>query len=218
MNENWHQQLKNKHRDDLISAGKELFLNYGLFQMKIKDVCTKAKLSRVTFYKHFQSMDDLLLSIHMELIEHLTNHVSRAAAEMEFMNGYEQLAAMLNAWITFARNYPDHIRFIQLFDINYESYEFNQELKERYQLFTQNGKERHFLLGALSRGTVDGSIRSTLPPLHLAQFIFTAMMGMLQKSVSSCSNILHASDTQMPEQFVSMLLQYVYGERTSEES
>lgn len=89
MNENWHQQIKNQHRDDLIEAGKELFLKYGLLQVKIKDVCTKAELSRVTFYKHFQSMDELLLTVQMQLVEKLTDHVRHAAIPNE--SGREQL-------------------------------------------------------------------------------------------------------------------------------
>ncbi|RAI85878.1 MULTISPECIES: TetR/AcrR family transcriptional regulator [Paenibacillus] len=210
MNENWHQQIKNQHRDDLIEAGKELFLKYGLLQVKIKDVCTKAELSRVTFYKHFQSMDELLLTVQMQLVEKLTDHVRHAAIPNE--NGREQLAAMLNAWVHFAQNHPDHIRFIQLFDINYEVYDFHPELREVYDRFTHNGKENHFLLGALTTGIADGSIQNPSPPLKLAQFIFTVMMGMLQKMVTSRSNDLYPPDDQMTEQLVHMLLHYACNE------
>lgn len=214
MNENWHQQLGNKHRDDLIAAGKELFLKYGLLQVKIKDVCTKAELSRVTFYKHFQSMDELLLAIQMQLIEHLTDEVSRAS--MTDMNGREQLTVMLNAWVVYAQDHPDYIRFIQLFDINYQMYDFSPELRETYDRFNQNGKEKHFLMGALSQGVVDGSIKNPSPSLDLAQFIFTTMMGMLQRMVTIRAAQDNSLDMRMTEQFVKMLLQFVCSEELPE--
>ncbi|WP_458461388.1 TetR/AcrR family transcriptional regulator [Paenibacillus sp.] len=214
MNENWHQQLRNKHRDDLIAAGKELFLKYGLLQVKIKDVCTKAELSRVTFYKHFQSMDELLLTIQMQLIEHLTDEVSRASTKD--LNGREQLTVMLNAWVVFAQDHPDYIRFIQLFDINYEMYDFSPELREEYDQFNQNGKENHFLMDALCKGVVDGSIKNPSPPLDLAQFIFTTMMGMLQRMVTIRGAHDNSLDMRMTEQFVKMLLHFVCSEEIPE--
>lgn len=198
----------------MIAAGKELFLKYGLLQVKIKDVCTKAKLSRVTFYKHFQSMDELLLAIQMQLIEHLTDEVSRAS--VKDMNGREQLTVMLNAWVVYAQDHPDYIRFIQLFDINYEMYDFSPELRETYDRFNQNGKENHFLMGALSQGVVDGSIKNPSPPLDLAQFIFTTMMAMLQRMVTIRAAHDNALDMRMTEQFVKMLLQFVCNEEISE--
>lgn len=194
----------------MIAAGKELFLKYGLLQVKIKDVCTKAELSRVTFYKHFQSMDELLLAIQMQLIEHLTDEVSRASTKD--LNGREQLTVMLNAWVVYAENHPDYIRFIQLFDINYEMYDFSPELREEYDKFNQNGKENHFLMDALSQGVVDGSIKNPSPPLDLAQFIFTTMMGMLQRMVTIRADRDNSLDMRMTEQFVKMLLHFVSSE------
>lgn len=198
----------------MIAAGKELFLKYGLLQVKIKDVCTKAELSRVTFYKHFQSMDELLLAIQMQLIEHLTDEVSRASTKD--LNGREQLTVMLNAWVVYAENHPDYIRFIQLFDINYEMYDFSPELREEYDKFNQNGKENHFLMDALSQGVVDGSIKNPSPPLDLAQFIFTTMMGMLQRMVTIRGAHDNSLDMRMTEQFVKMLLHFVCSEEIPE--
>lgn len=190
-------------------------MKYGLLQVKIKDVCTKAELSRVTFYKHFQSMDELLLAIQMQLIEHLTDEVSRKSTKD--LNGREQLTVMLNAWVVFAQDHPDYIRFIQLFDINYEMYDFSPELREQYDKFNQNGKEKHFLLHALSIGVADGSIKNLSPPLELAQFIFTTLMGMLQRVVKIDPSKSSAMDTRMTEQFVKMLLHFVCSEEIPEE-
>lgn len=209
-NENWHQQLKNQNRDELIEAGKHLFLKHGLLQVKIKDICAEANLSRVTFYKHFKSIDELLLTIQMQLVETMTKHVGQAARPSD--SGREQLAAMLNAWVSFAKENPDHIRFIQLFDINYEVVHFQPELKDTYERFIQNGKENHFLLEALNLGIADGSIRNAPPPLKLAQFIFTVMMGMLQKMFTHRTHEFHQLDDQMTKQLVDMLLHYAGNE------
>lgn len=98
------------------------------------------------------------LTIQMQLVESMTQYVGQVATPNG--SGHEQLAAMLNAWVSFAKENPDHIRFIQLFDINYEVVHFQPELKDTYERFIQNGKENHFLLQALISGAADGSIRN----------------------------------------------------------
>ncbi|GJM71719.1 hypothetical protein HMSSN036_39350 [Paenibacillus macerans] len=105
MTENWHQTLKNKNREELIAAGKELFMKQSFLNVNIKDVCGRAGVSRVTFYKHFQSMDELIFEVQMELLESMTEFVQRTAAGA--LNGKEQLRSMLDAWIDLPGSIPD---------------------------------------------------------------------------------------------------------------
>ncbi|MCM3699646.1 TetR/AcrR family transcriptional regulator [Paenibacillus macerans] len=203
MIENWHQNLKNKNREELIAAGKELFMKQSFLIVNIKDVCGRAGVSRVTFYKHFQSLDELIFEVQMELLESMAEFVVRTAAGA--INGKEKLRSMLDAWMDFAWQHPEYIKFILLFDLHYEAYESNQELKERYERFIHEKKEQHFLIAALEAGKKDGSLKPELEALETAQFIFTSMMGLLQKlSLAPMSQW-----GLIPKRFAEMLIQHV---------
>ncbi|WP_150275063.1 TetR/AcrR family transcriptional regulator [Paenibacillus tepidiphilus] len=208
MTENWHQNLKNKNREDLIAAAKELCMKQSFLSVNIKEVCLLAGVSRVTFYKHFQSMDELVMEVQMELLESMTEAVQTEAETAG--NGKDNLLSMLEAWTAFARQHPDYIKFILLFDLHYEAYRTKPELMERYEGFIRGNKERHFLTGAIEAGIADGSLRAGLDPLDTAQFIFTAMMGMLQKFSLSP---LAPEEPGIQERFVRMLMEHLSSDR-----
>ncbi|OMD58328.1 TetR/AcrR family transcriptional regulator [Paenibacillus odorifer] len=210
MTENWHQNLKNRNREELIAAAKDLFMKQSFLKVNIKDVCDVAGVSRVTFYKHFQSMNELIFEVQMEILESMTQFVRSAPSSIE-MNGKQMLASMLNAWIDYARQHPGYIKFILLFDLHFEAYDYSKELKENYRNFVMRGKERHFLMDALESGVKDGSLKFDTEPLSTAHFIFTSMMGLLQKmsliSKDDFNNELQ--DIQIANRFVDMLVQYL---------
>ncbi|MEK5057381.1 TetR family transcriptional regulator [Paenibacillus sp. FSL H7-0326] len=208
MNENWQQTVKNKNREELIAASKQLFMENSFLSVKIHDICKSAGVSRVTFYKHFPSMDDLIFEIQMEILQAMTEFIMREATPE--MNGLMQLESILNLWIEYARVHPEYIKFILLFDLHYESYNSNQELKQRYAEFIHKNKEQHFLSDALISGIRDGSLKADIDPISTAPFIFTSMMGLLQKlSITPIKAADSYQNQQMPEQFVSMILQYL---------
>ncbi|MDN4086480.1 TetR/AcrR family transcriptional regulator [Paenibacillus polymyxa] len=212
MTENWHQNLKNKNREELIAAAKELFMKQSFLKVNIKDVCHVAGVSRVTFYKHFQSMNEIVFEVQMEILESMTEFVRRApTAEM---NGKQMLTSMLDAWIDYAWQHPDFIKFILLFDLHYEAYDSNEELKERYKHFVSQGKERHFLIDALEAGIQDGSLKSDAEPLQTAHFVFTSMMGLLLKMslTSNDESNNKIQDINIANRFVGMLVQYLSSE------
>ncbi|MCM3781711.1 TetR/AcrR family transcriptional regulator [Neobacillus mesonae] len=206
MNENWQQSVKNKNRDELISAGKNLFMNHSFLSVNIQDICKCAGVSRVTFYKHFPSIDDLILEIQMEILQDMTQFIQRDVTSE--MSGLQKLASMLNVWIEYARLFPGYIKYILLFDLHFESYNSNDELKQRYADFIRINKEQHFLSDALHLGIQDGSLRADIDPMSTAAFIFTSMMAFLQKL-----SITEYKETElvspMRQEFIDMLVQYL---------
>ncbi|WP_151737592.1 TetR/AcrR family transcriptional regulator ['Paenibacillus yunnanensis' Narsing Rao et al. 2020] len=204
MTENWHQNLKSRNRGELISAAKELCMKQSFLNVNIKEVCGLAGVSRVTFYKHFQSMDELVLEVQMELLENMTEAVQSAADTAG--SGRDKLLAMLKAWTEYARLHPEYIKFILLFDLHYEAYRTKPELSERYDAFVSGNKEHHFLTGVIEAGVADGSLKTELEAPGTARFIFTAMMGMLQKFSLTP---LAPEEPVIQERFVQMLLEHL---------
>ncbi|MEO2203529.1 TetR/AcrR family transcriptional regulator [Paenibacillus pabuli] len=213
MTENWHQNFKSKNREALIAAAKELCMKQSFLNVNIKDVCSAAGISRVTFYKHFQSMDELILAIQVEILESMTGYVKNAVSTE--MSGKEMLASMLEAWVNYASTHLGYIKFVLLFDLHYEAYDSGQQLKEQYNLFINREKEQHFLLDALQTGYMDGTLRSEPDPLNTAHFIFVSMMSMLQKMslASEEDQVTIQSDLRFAKRFVEMLVQHLSNER-----
>jgi AcrR family transcriptional regulator len=206
MTDNWHHQIRTKNRDELIAAGKTLFLEHGFLGRHVKEICESAGISRVTFYKHFETLDHLIYAIQVELLETMTEAVAIAATEAGEKNGREQLTDMLHAWMAFARQHPDYIRFILLFDLHYENYPADSVLKSSYTLYIEERKKQHFLLQTLERGIADGTLKADPHPLHTAQFIFTTMMSMLQNSNAHHTACPEEAEVEMSERFLAMLL------------
>ena len=57
MEENWHSNISNKNREEIILAGKKVFVGSNFLNVKITDICTLAGVSRVTFYKNFNTIN-----------------------------------------------------------------------------------------------------------------------------------------------------------------
>ncbi|MFS0869186.1 TetR/AcrR family transcriptional regulator [Paenibacillus xylanilyticus] len=209
MTENWHQNFKSKNREALIAAAKVLFMKQSFLNVNIKDVCSEAGISRVTFYKHFQSMNELILEVQVEILKSMTGYVKNAAdAEM---SGKEMLASMLEAWVSYASEHLGYIKFVLLFDLHYEAYDSSKELKEQYNLFINREKEQHFLLDALQIGYMDGTLKPDPDPLNTAHFIFVSMMSLLQKMslVSEADQETAQSDLRFAKRFVEMLIHHL---------
>lgn len=183
MTETWHNNLKTRNREDLIAAAKELFIRESFLKVNVKEICSLAGISRVTFYKHFQSIDELVFEVQVEILENMTGYVKKASSAG--MSGREMLVSMLNAWIEYGAAHPGCIRFILLFDLHYEAYEAGTALKTEYEAFIGREKEQHFLMNALEAGMKDGSLLQDPEPLETAHFIFTSMMALLQKMCMS---------------------------------
>lgn len=209
MTENWHQNFKSKNRGALIAAAKELFMEQSFLNVNIKDICSEAGISRVTFYKNFQSMNELVVEVQVEILEEMIADVKKAAAPG--MNGRDMLAAMLDAWVKYASEHPGNIKFIVLFDLHFEAYNLSDSFKAYYNSIINRGKEQHFLMDALKAGVEDGTLKSNADSLNTAHFIFTAMMGLLQKMsiVSEENGGSNENDLMIIDRFVEMIIQHL---------
>lgn len=208
MTENWHQNVRNKNREEIIAAAKTLFMEQSFLNINIKDVCTTAGVSRVTFYRHFQSMDELIYEVQIEILSSMTQFIKNAPSEES--SGRQMLASMLEAWISYASQHPEHIKFIVLFDLHYEAYDSNKELQEQYKNFINSEIEKHFLLNALEIGMRDGSLKPNAEPLNNARFIFVSMMSFLQRMclTPKIDRSIHPQDIQIANRFAAMLVEY----------
>ena len=57
----------NQKRKKIIAVGRELFWKYGFKRVTIEEICTEAKVSKMTYYKFFSNKMELIKTILDEL-------------------------------------------------------------------------------------------------------------------------------------------------------
>lgn len=178
MSDSWHENIRNKNREEIIIAARQMFLKHNFIKVNIKDICMLAGVSRVTFYKHFQSIDELIFEVQIDILDSMAKAI-KASSESKTC-GKDKLKAMLHAWINFAKENKDQIKYITLFDIYYGAYNSNEQLKNNYEKFV-SVSNKDFIDEIISDGIQDGSFKENIDPINTAYCIFQTIMGVLQR-------------------------------------
>ena len=176
MSDSWHQNLKNKNREEIISAGRELFLKNNFPNVNIRDVCTLAGVSRVTFYKHFKSIEQLIFEVQINILNNMTDFI--IARDNIHASGIERLKLVLHAWMEFAKKFKDQMKFIVLFDLYYDT---NEEVNFKFENFISEENDKDFLHSIIHNGIEDKSFRSDLDPIITGYYIYQTITGVLQR-------------------------------------
>lgn len=53
----------NKKYSDIVAAARELFWKHGFRRISVEEICRKAGVSKMTFYKHFSNKTELAIEI-----------------------------------------------------------------------------------------------------------------------------------------------------------
>lgn len=59
----------NKKYCDIISSAKELFWKHGFKRVSVEEICRKANVSKMTYYKHFPNKTELAKAIFNDVVE-----------------------------------------------------------------------------------------------------------------------------------------------------
>lgn len=79
----------------LVTTAFMLFRKHGLQRVTIEEICVTAKVSRVTFYKHYNGKDELFLYIIRSLIEDLRGHMTTLLeAELSIKHKFDQVSIL----------------------------------------------------------------------------------------------------------------------------
>ena len=61
--------MRSKKKKEVIRTARDLFFKYGSKRVTIEEICRKAKVSKVTFYKYFKNKPALITFISNELMQ-----------------------------------------------------------------------------------------------------------------------------------------------------
>lgn len=179
MNNNWHLNISNKNREEILETGKVLFLKNSFHDVKITDICSTAGVSRVTFYKYFNTVDELIFEVQMDILKSMFMFIKDKSDFTS--NGKDSLKSVLYAWISFAKEHKEEMKFIVSFDLYYSSHDLNEELKLKYKSFTKEDYNQSLLKYALDKGIKDGSLKQNINPSKTGMYIYQTVMGLLQR-------------------------------------
>ena len=176
MSDTWHKNKKNKNREDIIIAGRNLFLKNNFINVNIKDICNLAGVSRVTFYKHFKSIDELIFEVQIDILNNMTDFIiSRDDVQA---SGIERLKMVLNAWIDFAKEHKEQMKFIVLFDLYYDN---NEKVNCMYEKFISEENDKDFLHSIINKGIEDKSLRTDLDATKTEYYIYQTITGVVER-------------------------------------
>jgi AcrR family transcriptional regulator len=59
----------NKKHEDILKTAKDLFWKHGFKRVSVEEVCEKANVSKMTFYKHFENKIELAKTVFNKVVE-----------------------------------------------------------------------------------------------------------------------------------------------------
>ncbi|MDZ6245702.1 TetR/AcrR family transcriptional regulator, partial [Klebsiella pneumoniae] len=179
MSVSWHQQVKDGNRETLINKGRELFIKKKFNNVSLKEICAAAGLSKVTFYKSFTSIDELVFAIQEGIFrdfdDYLRKNVSREG------RGIDDLKSYLMALMKFSVEMPGSIQFIGYFDYIYRDDISDVSLRVNYKKLLKQSFFVNFLHECIDKGLSDGSIILKHSISASVAFIIEIFMSMIQR-------------------------------------
>ena len=105
---------KIKSKKTIIQSAIMLFAQKGLKDTAIADIMQKANLGIGTFYNYFQSKDDLLRSLLIQLAMNIRQHYLESIRQhyLESLNKEKTQAQILEGLVLYTANLLDQNRFI----------------------------------------------------------------------------------------------------------
>lgn len=161
MEPKWREQLeqhRNNRRMDIIQTARRLFIAHGLSSVTLKDIVEECGISKVTLYKYFRSLEEIIFEVQIDLLRTWGEKVTITAHQGS--NGYEKLQSLLEELIQISKENTDIIRFIAMFDTLYQEEYPTPELERKFRSFLRSVP--HPFLSLIKEGTADGSMRRDL--------------------------------------------------------
>ena len=88
-------EQENKKYRQLVEAARDLFIRHGVKRITIEEICQKANVSKMTFYKFFRNKMDLAKTVITEIVEeNVVIYDEIMAQDVSFHEKMRQLIAM----------------------------------------------------------------------------------------------------------------------------
>ncbi|WP_042164530.1 TetR/AcrR family transcriptional regulator [Paenibacillus gorillae] len=211
METKWKEQLeqhRNQRREDIKEVAKRLFIERGLTSVTLKDVVEACGISKVTLYKYFRSLEEIIFEVEIDILSAWVIRMEQTT--LQGKNGYEKLQFLLEETVRGSLDNADTIKFIAMFDMLYQENYPTPELESRYRTFLRSVP--HPFLMLLQEGVEDGSIRKDID-VKVLGYTLSNVVNATEQRMTLRGKLLHLDQTIDPaivlDQMVHMILAYV---------
>ncbi|QHW33462.1 TetR/AcrR family transcriptional regulator [Paenibacillus rhizovicinus] len=203
----WEEELdeiRMKRRDQILEAARELFLEKDMAQITMVDIVAKAGVSRVTLYKYFNSIHEIVFEIQIKIMNEISWYFEVDGNSGK--TGADKLGIMMNGWLQLYREQPDHLRFIGMFDHFYRSSFPSEELRKRYKNSMEDRGEK--FKAAIEEGMRDGSLHNVFDPIVLETMIQNTLISMVLR-MATRGHLIQKQWGVDPEHTLIYLMQFM---------
>ncbi|GMA65131.1 TetR/AcrR family transcriptional regulator [Alicyclobacillus fastidiosus] len=193
--------MRNLMKEDILDAAFQLILEKGISAISIVELAKRVGTSRVTIYKYFNSIDEIIFQIQTKVLSDL--NVYRDFETLSGKTGAEKLLSLLQKYVDLFQTHHEQIRFTAMFDHAYHASYPSDVLQDMYRDFIRN--MRLPLEQLIAIGMQDGSLAKNVNPKILALTLEHSTLGLMQHLATRRNVFTHDSmeeDLLILEQFV----------------
>ncbi|MCD4790728.1 MAG: TetR/AcrR family transcriptional regulator, partial [Bacteroidales bacterium] len=177
-------------RNDIIDAAEKVFFKKGLINSTMDEVAKEAELSKGTLYLYFKSKEEIHFEIKTRALNILIKMFRKSISEKN--NGFENCMEIGKAYVDFVKKHGNYYKAI----IHFESNDCRVcEFIDKCEDYFKNDNPLKFFAQTINQGIEDGSIRSDISAIVLAQTLWAITNGILQ-FISTKQIILEFADVE----------------------
>ncbi|GKU24662.1 TetR/AcrR family transcriptional regulator [Clostridium folliculivorans] len=162
---------ESERKNTLMEAAFDLAVNNGMDKVTVVDIVNLAETSRVTFYKYFDSVFDILWEIHRSILGEITIFLKD---NIHGNNANEKIHSLIDLYKQLYLERFDDIRFTIFFDC-YHTHRADDENYLDYIIYS------YFYDELINEGLQDGSIKNNLSFRKKLAIQINAIWGLMQR-------------------------------------
>lgn len=205
---------KNTEREYIINKAYQLFLLHGIDTVTLENVAKEADVPPIVIYRDFGDKKTLIIECGILFWEESNGlNDPTQTANYQYYTGYEQMEALISAFIPALLKFPQHLQFLQHFDTYMEQNHVSSEELKNYDAAI--GEWNVCFAQAFEKGKQDHTIREGLDfkPVY---YTMTHMLLAFAQKLACTGNLLGSDDIIPQEQqiklAVDIMLTYIRSE------
>jgi TetR/AcrR family transcriptional regulator len=170
---------KEQRRIEILDAAERVFFSKGLKNATMDEVAEEAELSKGTIYLYYKNRDELFLGLIFRGMQ-IMNDMFKKAIQGKG-TGLEKTFRIGQAYLKFAKEFPDYYNALSHFrldELEYENAECQGSVACQCSDFGHNSLE--ILSNIIKEGIGDGSIRSDIDPGQTSTILYGMTTGIIE--------------------------------------
>ncbi|MCL6217554.1 TetR/AcrR family transcriptional regulator [Zunongwangia pacifica] len=196
-----NKKLRSTSRHTQIVNGADIILKEnGVQRFTIDKVVDYLGIAKGTFYKYFESKDDILAEVSIKALSLMLNYFKLSQREDQV--GIENTKAFILSSYAFSQDYPAYFELI----VYMERPEFKSEV-DGYKKISD--KVTGFVIDHLKNQQEKGIIRKDIDPLYGTFVLWGSCMGVMQFMEAKkvfIEDVQHLSQNEMMKTYVDMII------------